>query len=187
DTGRAFSAVPLLFASALESHPVVSPNPRPGRLPDEARREPHQDLVLNECVAELHQHLPSRAALTEVLRSVGRRIEVEPRMTPDERDHLVHPWPAAETADDRQLGEVDRHPIEVAWMAEVVRAVGRVVHGGVDAHGDVQLDGLRVERIVAPIAGRDAVHEGRDSERVELLLAYPLLQLADAAHASKRA
>jgi hypothetical protein len=62
------------------------------RLPDEARREPHQDLVLDERVAELQQHLPARTALAEVLGAVGRRVEVELRMAPDERDHLVHAW-----------------------------------------------------------------------------------------------
>src|SRR2546430_11748424 len=55
---------------------------------------------------------------------------------------------------------------------------GRVVHGGVDARRDAELNRLRVERIEAAIAGRDAVHQGGDAERDELLLAHAKLQLA---------
>ena len=104
-------------------------------------------------------------------------------MAADERDHLVHPRPAAEPADDRQLGEVDGDLVEVPRVAEVVRPVVRVVHRRVDAHGDLELGGLGVERVEAPIAGRDAVDEGRDAEGLEALLAHPALQLAHAAHA----
>src|SRR2546430_15893819 len=64
---------------------------------------------------------------------------------------------------------------------------GRVVHGGVDARRDAELNRLRVERIEAAIAGRDAVHQGGDAERDELLLAHAKLQLADPAHAVERA
>src|SRR6185503_12336529 len=47
----------------------------------------------------------------------------------------------------------------------------------------VQLGRLRVQRVVPPIAGRDAIHERRDTEGDELLLADTKLQLTDAAHA----
>ncbi len=155
------------------------------RLADQTRGEPDQHLVLNERVAELHQHLPSGAPLAEILGSMGRGIEVELGMAPDERDHLVDPRPAPEAADDRQLGKVDGDLVEVPRMAEVVGPVGRVVHRRVDAYGDAELGGLGVERVEAAIAGRNAVHEGRDAEGLEALLTHALLQLADAAHAEK--
>ena len=70
---------------------------------------------------------------------------------------------------------------------EVVGAVRGVVHGRVDAHGDVELDGLGVQRIVTPVAGGNAVHEGGDAEGLEALLAYAALQLAHAFHADEAA
>ena len=76
--------------------------------------------------AELHQHLPSRAGLAEILRAVCGRIEVQLRMAPHERDHLIHPRPAPEAADDCQLGEVDGDLVEVPRVAEVVRPAGRI-------------------------------------------------------------
>src|SRR4030095_2840344 len=119
----------------------------------------------------LDEHLPARARLPEILRAVRRGVDVEVRVPPHQRDHLVDPGPAAEAADDAELGEVHGHLIQVARMAEVVRAVVRVVHRRVDAHGDAELRRLGVERVVASIARRDAVDQRRDAEGHEALLA----------------
>src|SRR5207302_4182113 len=70
---------PLLLDAVLQRQGQVLLDQRFVRLADEAGREPHQDLVLDERVAELHEHLPSRAALAEVLRAMRRGVEVEPR------------------------------------------------------------------------------------------------------------
>src|SRR5204863_36468 len=83
--------------------------------------------------------------------------------------------PAAEPADDGELRKVDRDLVEVPRVAEVVRPVGRVVHRAIDADGNLQLRGLRVERIEAPIARGDPVHQRRDPERVEPLLPHAVL------------
>src|SRR5262249_35676527 len=66
-------------------------------------------------------------------------------------------------------------------------AVRRIVHRRVDAHGNAELGRLGVERVEATIARWDAIHERRDAESLEPLLAHALLQLADATHAEKRA
>src|SRR4030095_4550003 len=134
----------------------------------------------------LDEHLPARARLPEILRAVRRGVDVEVRVPPHQRDHLVDPGPAAEAADDAELGEVHGHLIQVARMAEVVRAVVRVVHRRVDAHGDAELRRLGVERVVASIARRDAVDQRRDAEGHEALLADKPLQLAHTGHALER-
>src|SRR6266446_3550312 len=97
-------------------------------------------------------------------------------------------WPryfarCAEAADDAELREIHRDLVEMARMAEIVRPVVRVVHRGVDPHGDAELRRLRVERVVAPVARRNAVDERRDAERLEALFANQPLELADARHA----
>src|SRR5215510_9633684 len=127
-----------------------------------------EPLVLDQGVAELDQHLPARAALTEILGAMGGGVEVELGMPPHEGNHLVHPRPAAEASDNGQLWEVDGDLVEMARVAEVVGPIRRVVHGGVDAHGNVELGGLGIERVAAPIAGGDAVHEGGDPKGLEL-------------------
>src|SRR5215475_14840517 len=178
---------PLLLDGVLEGKSEVFLDQRLVWLPHQPRREPDEDLVLDQGVAELDQHLPARAPLAEILGAMGGGVEVELGMPPYEGDHLVHPWPAAEAADDGQLGEVDRDLVEVARVAEIVGAIRGVVHGRVDAHGNLELGGLGVERIVAPIAGGDAVDEGGDAESLELLLPHAALQLAHALHADEAA
>src|SRR6266581_2005726 len=49
------------------------------RRADQARGKPDQYLVLDQRVAELHQHLPARSALAEVLRAVRGRVEMQSR------------------------------------------------------------------------------------------------------------
>src|SRR5215813_10566162 len=177
DAGSA-AEEPLLLDGVLEGKSEVFLDQPLVWLPHQPRREPDEDLVLDQGVAELDQHLPARAPLAEILGAMGGGVEVELGMPPHEGDHLVHPWPAAEASDDGQLGEVDRDLVEVARVAEIVGAIRGVVHGRVDAHGNVELRGLGVEGVVAPIAGGNAVHEGGDAEGLELLLAHAPLQLA---------
>src|SRR5215471_11133789 len=55
-------------------------------------------------------------------------------------DHVVGPRPAGEARDDAQLGEIDADLVEMAWVAEIVGPIVRVVHRGVDADRHVQLD-----------------------------------------------
>src|SRR5262245_30853923 len=76
------------------------------RLADQPRRETDEHLVLDQRVAELHQHLPARAGLPQILGAMGRGVHVQLRMAAHERDHLVDPGPAAEPAADRELREV---------------------------------------------------------------------------------
>src|SRR5499427_7231488 len=166
---------PLVLDGVLEGQGEVFLDERLVRLPNQPRGEPDEDLVLDQGVAELDQHLPPRAALAEILGAMGGGVEVKLGMPPHEGDHLVYPRPAAEAADDGQLGEVDGDLVEMARVAEVVGAIRGVVHGRVDAHGNVELGGLGVERVVAPIAGGDAVHQGGDAEGLELLLPYAAL------------
>src|SRR4029434_8271021 len=123
----------------------------------------------------------------EILGAMGRGVEVKLGVPADEGDHLVHPPPAPKTTDDGELGEVDVNLIEMPWMAEVVGAVHRVVHGRVDAHRNIQLHRLGIERVVATVAGGNAIHEGGDAEGLEALLAYAALQLAHALHADEAA
>ena len=151
-------------------------------LPHESRRHADQHLVLDQRIAELHEHLPARAALAEVLRPVRGGVHVQVRMPPHERDHLVHPRPAAEAADEGQLGKVHGDLVEVPRVAEVVGAIRRVVHGRVDADGDLELGGLRVQRVEAPVARGNAVHQRRHAERMKPLVADAALELPHAAH-----
>src|SRR6266850_3194706 len=173
---------PLLLDGVLQRQIHVLADQRLVRLADQARRQAHEHLVLNERVAELDEHLPAGAGLTQVLRPVRRGVHVEVGMPAHERDHLVDPGPAAQATDDPELREIHRDLVEMPRMAEVVRPVVRVVHRGVDPYGDAQLRRLRVERVVAPVARRDAVDERRDAERLETLVADQPLELADAAH-----
>src|SRR5438552_7203510 len=174
---------PLLLDGVLERQVHVLVDQGLVRLADEPRREPDEHLVLDQRVAQLHQHLPARAGLTKVLRAMRRGVHVQVRMPAYERDHLVDPRPAAEAADDAELGEIHRDLVEMPRMAEIVRPVVRVVHRGVDAHGDTELGRLRVERIVAPVARGNHVDERRDAEGLEAFLADQPLELADAGHA----
>src|SRR5262249_59460132 len=93
--------------------------------------------------------------------------------------------PGAEAADDGELREVDGDLVDVPRVAEIVGPIRGVVHRRVDAYGDVELGGLGVEGVVAPIAGGNAVHEGGDAEGLELLLAHAPLQLAHTLHADE--
>src|ERR1700682_2467144 len=94
EDARGVAVEPLLLDGVLERQSQVLLDQRLVGLPDEARGEPDQDLVLDERIAELDQHLPARAALAQVLGAVRGGVEVKLRMAPHERDHLVHPWPA---------------------------------------------------------------------------------------------
>src|ERR1700730_17438292 len=113
EDARGVAVEPLFLDGVLERQRQIFLDQRLVGLPDEAGRKPDEDLVLDERIAELDQHLPARAALAQVLGAVGGGVEVKLRMAPHERDHLVHPWPSAESADDRQLGKVDGHLVEM--------------------------------------------------------------------------
>src|SRR5499425_2730195 len=129
---------PLLLDGVLEGESEVLLDERLVRLAHQPRGEADKDLVLDQGVAELDEHLPARAALAEILRAMGGGVKVELGMPSHEGDHLVHPRPAPEAADEGQLGEVDGDLVEVARVAEVVGPIRRVVHGRVDAYGNVQ-------------------------------------------------
>src|SRR5215831_19905882 len=107
-------------------------------------------------------------------------------MPAHERDHLVHPGPTAETADDLELWEIHGDLIEVSRMAEVIWAVVGVVHRRVDADRDAELRGLGVERVVTAVARGKTVDEGGHAEGLEALLLHQMLQLAHARHALER-
>src|SRR6185503_771481 len=169
DAGR-IAVEPLLLDRVLQRQPEILLDQRLVRLPDQPGRQADHHLVLDQGVAELDQHLPARARLAEVPRAMRGGVEVQVRMPAHQRDHLVHPGPAAEPADDLELGEVHRDLVEVARMPEVVGAVVGVVHRGVDAHRDVQLGRLGVERVVAPVARRQAVDQRGDAEGAEAFL-----------------
>src|SRR5215467_12226635 len=168
---------PLLLDGVLEGEGEVLLDERLVRLSHQPRGEPDEDLVLDQGVAELDEHLPARAALAEILGAVGGGVEVELGMPAHEGDHLVYPRPTPEAADDGELGKVDGDLVEVPWVTEIVGPICRVIHRRVDAHGNLELRGLGVERVVAPIAGGNAVHEGGDAEGLKLLLAHAPLQL----------
>src|SRR5437667_3512298 len=179
---RGVPVEPLLLDGVLQRQVHVLADQGLVRLTDQPRRETHEHLVLDQRVTELHQHLPAGTGLTEVFRAVRGGVHVEVRMPAHERDHLVDPGPAAQTADDPELREIHRDLVEVPRMAEIVRPIVRVVHRRIDPHGDAELRRLRVERVVAPVAGGNAVDERRDAERLEALLADQPLELADTGH-----
>src|SRR5262245_34472826 len=56
---------PLLPHAVLERQPEILLDQRLVRLPHEAGRQADQHLVLDQRVAELHQHFPAGAALPE--------------------------------------------------------------------------------------------------------------------------
>src|SRR5215467_14054671 len=87
---------PLLLDVIFQGQVHVLVDQRLVLLADQPRREAHQHLVLDQRVAELHEHLPARAGLTEILRAMRRGVHVKLWMPPDQRDHLVDPRPAAE-------------------------------------------------------------------------------------------
>src|SRR5262245_5253400 len=105
---------PLLLDGVLEGEGEVFLDERLVRLPHQPRGEADEDLVLNQRVPELDEHLPPRATLAEILGAVGGGVEVELRMPAHEGDHLVHPRPSSEAADDGELGKVDGDLVEVA-------------------------------------------------------------------------
>src|SRR5262245_34781004 len=63
---------PLLLDGVLERQVHVLVDQGLVRLADQPRRKADQHLVLDQRVAELHQHLPARAGLTEILRAMRR-------------------------------------------------------------------------------------------------------------------
>src|SRR5882724_1302274 len=182
DAGRV-AVEPLLLDRVLQRQPEILLDQRLVGLPDEPGRQADHHLVLDQGIAELDQHLPARAGLAEVPRAMRGGVDMQVRIPAHERDHLVHPGPAAEPADDLELREVHRHLVEVARMPEVVGPVVGVVHRGVDAHRDAQLGRLGVERVVAAVARRKAVDQRGDAEGAEALLAHQALELAHPAHA----
>src|SRR5215470_3400020 len=111
---------PLVLDGVLEGQGEVFLDERLVRLPHQPRGEPDEDLVLDQGVAELDQHLPPRAALAEILGAMGGGVEMQLGMPSHEGDHLVHPRPAAETADEGELGEVDGDLVEMTPVAEIV-------------------------------------------------------------------
>src|SRR5262249_59905728 len=74
---RGVAVEPLVLDGVLERQRHVLVDQRLDRLADEAAREPDEHLVLDERVAELHQHLPAGASLAEILRAVGGGVHVE--------------------------------------------------------------------------------------------------------------
>ena len=72
-------------------------------------------------------------------------------------------------------------------MAEIVRPVGRVVHVGVDADRDVELDAFRVQRVIAAVAGGNHVVQRGYPQRAEAAFLHQPHQFAHAAHAVMRA
>src|SRR5712691_4475274 len=129
DAGRV-PVEPLLLDRVLQRQPEILVDQRLVRLPDEPGGEADHHLVLYHGVAELDQHLPARPALAEVLRAMRGGVDVQVGMAPHQRDHLVHPGPAAEPADELELGEIHGHLIEMPRVAEVVGPIVRVVHRG---------------------------------------------------------
>src|SRR5678815_1023642 len=60
ELARGVLVEPLLLHGVLERQIHVLVDQRLVRLADEPGREPHEHLVLDQRVAELHQHLPAR-------------------------------------------------------------------------------------------------------------------------------
>ena len=70
----------------------------------------------------------------------------------------------------------------MARVPQVVRAVRGVVHRGIDAHRQSELCSLRVERVVAAIAGGDLFVHRVDHQPVQAVLADDSLELANGTH-----
>src|SRR5438309_678493 len=132
-----------------------------------AEEEPpgaEQHLVGDGVLPEAEERLPAGARLRQVLRAMGRELEVDVRVLPREQHGLEHPRVARVAHHDLQLREIARDDVDVAGMAEVVDRRGRPVGGGVDAQRDAELDALRIERIAVPVVGREADHERTEAE-----------------------
>src|SRR5262245_66508323 len=115
-----------------------------------------------------------------------RRVYVQVRVPPHERDHLVDPGPTAETADDLELWEVHRDLVEMSRVAEVVGPVVRIVHRRIDPNGNAELGSLGVERVVTAIARRNAIDERGHAEGLESLGGHEPFQLTPPPHPLER-
>src|SRR5262249_36929475 len=82
EDARGVLVEPLLLAGVLHRaiHFLVDKGLL--RLAAQSRRQADQHLVLDQRVAELHQHLPARAGLTEILRAMRRGVHVKLWMPP---------------------------------------------------------------------------------------------------------
>src|SRR5580704_4558910 len=99
---------------------------------EQIARQPRHDLVLEQGIAELQELLPARSLLGKITGPVRGGVAVEVRMAAQQSDHLVHPWPAAQTGDDPQLRKVDRYIIDVPWMSKIVGPIVGIIHRRVD-------------------------------------------------------
>src|SRR5258706_388889 len=80
EDARRVAVEPFLLHRVLERQAEVLVDQRLVRLPHEPGREADEHLVLDQRVAELHQHLPARPRLAEIAPAVGRGVHVQLRM-----------------------------------------------------------------------------------------------------------
>ena len=86
---------------------------------------------------------------------------------------------------DLQLREVGGHDVDVARVAEVADGHGGPVRRRMDADRHVQLDALRVQRVVAAIVGGHADHERPHAQPPEAAVAHEVLEVAHRVHAGE--
>jgi hypothetical protein len=87
--------------------------------------------------------------------------------------------------DQLQLGEVGSDHVDVPRMAEIVDAHRRPVRRAVDADRHVELDALRIQRVVAAVVGGQPDHERPHAQAPEATATHELLELAHCLHPAR--
>src|SRR3984893_491789 len=181
------SIEPLLDDFVLERQFLIDRHALRDGEPEGVLREADHDLVLQQGIAELHEHLPAGPRHAEILWVMGRGVAVEIGMAAHQPDQVVDPGPAAQRRIDPQFREIHRDLVEMARVAEIVGAIIGIIHRRIDADRDIELDAFGIKRIVAPVARREIIVQGGYTQAVQATLLDEMLELAHAAHPVERA
>ena len=162
---------PLLLHRFLERQVLVLRDELGDGRAHQAAGQADHDLVLQDRVAEMQEGLPAGPGCPEISRSVRGRVGEQVRVPAQQRGRLIGPGPAAQPGNDGQLREVAGDLIKIAGMAKVIRPVIRVVHRRVDTHRYAEVDAPGIQRVIAPVAGREHIGQCGDHQAGKVIFA----------------
>ena len=122
----------------------------------------------------------------QVARPDPGELEVHVRVAPGDRDHLQDPGPARVARDHLELRKVHADLVEIARIAGLHRARRVEMHRRVEHDRNVELHGLRVERVVALVVREQLLEPRPEVQAAQAELADTPLELANRRHALVR-